>query len=280
TQSNVKLTKGWMKFWNFSAGDYAGTEITFDGNAKKFKYHGYWDMWGKYFKFELEAPKKVQRDSATTFDPTGGGKVVYFPALNESVKIEIGIFGFSNSGSAFTNPVNLATAKYNGQSYKGNSPEHVITIAKRALGNLLDSSSYGSLAGSDSCGIYFDLTGFKDDPNKHIRFTVMFKENLLEPSPADFAKARWQFVIWAQNNMREIVYNLGESEAPQEIYASLPWKPSEKMYQHVFIRLDNYTVSSTIPDIYVEANTAGTMSALEFVTADWDHGTSQNYPRM
>jgi hypothetical protein len=52
------------------------------------------------------------------------------------------------------------------------------------------------------------------------------------------------------------------------------------MYQHVFIRLDNYTVSSSIPDIYVESNTAGTMSALEFVTADWDHGTSQNYPRM
>jgi|GEM_PF-6866054 len=280
TQSNVKLTKGWMKFWNFSAGDYAGTEITFDGSAKKFKYQGYWDMWGKYFKFELEAPKKVQRDAATTFDPTGGGKAVYFPALNESVKIEIGIFGFSSSGSAFTNPVNVGTAKYNGQSYKGNTPEHVITIAKRALGNLLDSSSYGSLAGSDRCGIYFDLTGFKDEPNKHIRFTVMFKENLLEPSPADFAKARWLFVIWAQNNMREIVYNLGESEAPQEIYASLPWKPSEKMYQHVFIRLDNYTASTSIPDIYVEANTAGTMSALEFVTADWDHGTSQNYPRM
>ncbi len=278
TQNNVKLTKGWMKFWNFSAGDYSGTEITFDGAQKKFKYQGYYNMWGDYFRFELEAPKRVQRDYATTFDPSGG-KAIYLPALNASLNVEIGIFGFSNSGSAFTNPINVGTARYNGQPYRGNTAEHVVTIAKAGLGNLLDSSSEGSLAGSDRCGIYLDITGFPNEPNKRMRFTVMFKENLLESSTTDYAKARWQFVIWAQNNMREIVYNLGESEAPQEMYANLPWKPSEKMYQHVFIRIDNYT-SSSEPDVYMESNAAGTMSALEFITSDWDNSDSQAYQRM
>ncbi len=282
---NINVT-GNVSFHNFNATVKIGP-VNVD--IPKYKLEGQYmleraeDLFGlgtfsseeKYFKFTIETNVTKQKPQVEFCGYSDESANITFPYLGQRYDVNIGVFATGDDAADVMDAAETALDD-NKDKYLHASTEWLITYGQRAFGEMLDKlkESWFTIGPAtpvtDDVGVYFDMR-LNGTPNQHWNYSLHLKGDesgeLFEP-----------FMIWVINNMRRIIYNLGNPELMAETYGSLPWSPADSAYgeannyAYVYTKVERYASGAYCSGTILDANLAATMSPVCPVMQDYRPG--------
>ncbi len=147
---------------------------------------------------------------------------VYIPYLGRYATIDMGVSGvWAGKYMSYLAQVFMLMEL----NTLGPSLEHQITYSQRVIGWMLDIMSYigGILPFDKELGIHFDVK-FEDDT--HWKFSIILKDDF-------FGLNTKPFLMWVQNAIRTVLYNIGSNTLHSTLYSSVPYKASQN-YNIIF----------------------------------------------
>ncbi len=207
---------GKFKIGNFNKYHFETTEFTISPGTMNLK--GVYDIMRsdptsaypanvvRKFNLALDYPGSLITYDASASETLSG---IYLPYLNENVNLKVGLFG--NLASAAGDKSGLKA-----QYLKAPTTEWLITFLQRWLEQAAVKYESGAGSAADQ-GIAFEITRNDGSVEKYAL-------HMKDPS----SDLSYDFVVWLINNIRTIVYNLGNPELHMTTYGSLPWQPGEK----------------------------------------------------
>jgi len=228
----------------------------------------------KKFKFTIETNVSKDKPEVEFCGYSDDNANITLPYVGQKYDVNIGVFAKGDDAADIMDAAEDALEN-NKDKYLHASTEWLITYAKRAFGEMLDSlkESWFTIGpatpSTEDVGVYFDIR-LNSTPNQHWNYSIHLKGDesgeLFEP-----------FMIWVINNLRTIIYNLGNPELSSTTYGSLPWTPADYAYDannyaYVYTKVERYSTGAYESGTILDANLAASMSPVYPVIQDYRPG--------
>jgi hypothetical protein len=226
--------------------DFNDTSEPKSGTFGKLSMTAHNTYFGTKFTTQIEVPSG--KPTISEWSTTLNG--IYVPYMHKTIQLKVGAIVVGTSGM----PSSIAAAFSNNMRYLMPDMENLCVFLKYALGDVY-SKCVNDLTSKQGFGIFFEYT----DGGKTYRQEYVI---------AQFPGASWSqqyiktYLISMINHIRQVVYNIGNTEIPTALYSSYPTNIGNAMkVQNHWKNYDYLGDAMTAATINAEASLLGKVGA-------------------